>query len=296
MSHIRKFFILLGLFLILSSTVFANSYGYINREILNEFPHVPYPFDRVGTLKSPWDTRCTASFIGQKHIITAAHCVMKKGISELVKGDYVFEFIHLEGSGMDDVRAYKEFKVNKFLFNELKWIKNVEDAKNHWVILELDRPIDNPASFIGFTFPDDDTEFDLYHEILHELNIMGYAPQFNDDTLALTYAMNDCEFTILSDDGYYGTNNCDAGPRDSGAPLFKCTETNGLYSSCNLSGMHLAAFVPQESEDPDYFHADIYTHDTANIAVTVKSFKDAFLYVHHLIDRPAELNIVWNEE
>lgn len=255
--------------LILSSEIQANTFGQDTRQLWQELTSMPTPLDRVGTLKHPSGERCTASYIGKGLILTAAHCVMKHGKNQLQTGDYLFEYAAPDGSHPES-RA-----ITRFHYVELKQLEDsgIKAADNHWVIVELDSPPSSPERYFGYHYPGDN-KYDEYHESNYELSIVGFSPEFNGNTKAMTFSNANCDIQEHLSNGYVALHDCDAGPRDSGAPLYRCDVNEvGMWEKCYIYALHIGAFSNQGIK------FDSYSRSNANIAVTVKSFRKAFYYL-----------------
>ena len=274
------------LFLVLSSAIQANTFGKDTRQLWKgERSSMPNPLDRVGTLRHPYGERCTASYIGKGLVLTAAHCVMKHGKNQLQKGDYLFEYIHKQYGGYEEFRA-----ITRFHYIELVQLEDagIESAKSHWVILELSSPILFPDRFFGFHYPGDN-EYDEHHESNYDLSIIGFSPEFNGNTQALTFSNAHCNIQEHLFNSYVALHNCDAGPRDSGSPLYKCqVSKDRTREECTISAIHVGAFSQQGTQ------FEIYTRANANVAVTVKSFRETLYYLLGEGLRPYNLKTVNN--
>jgi len=280
----KFFFIALLLLVPLTST--ANVFGKDTRKKWDGWPSIPHPLDRVGALKHPSGNRCTASYIGKNLILTAAHCIMKEDKDELIKGDYLFEHIRLPNGEYWDSRTIKRFH-----FIELKQIENggLSAAENHWAILEMSSPIHPDSRTFGMRYPGD-SKYDVYHDSNYNLSIVGFSPLFNDDSLELTFSESGCEIRQHLRDGKLALHTCDSGPRDSGAPLYKCLEGEyGEWSKCYIIAIHVAAY----SEDGIHFPRYLMEH--ANLAVTMRSFKDVWYYLMAGGPKPDDLISVDND-
>jgi len=263
-----RFLILLTLLSLLPAQ--ANIFGDDTRKVWDASPTKPYPLNRVGTLKRPDGKRCTATYIGDNQILTAAHCIMKHGRNRLLKGNYLFEHSQNTDGAHQNTRT-----ITRFHYIELKQLedKGITNAKFHWAILELSSPISEPKRFFGYSYPGDE-EYDEYHESNYELSIIGFSPEFNNRSQKQTFSASNCDIKEHLLDGYVALHDCDSGPRDSGAPLYKCsTDINGSWVECNIHALHVGAFSIQGI----YF--DQYSKTNANVAVTVKSFKKTIYYL-----------------
>ena len=268
----------------MSTLVSANSFGKITRYQWNDWPVIPGPLDRVGTLVHPDGNRCTASYIGENYLLTAAHCVMQKGKNKLQKGKYLFEHIQLPNGKYWDSRT-----ITRFHFIELKQLSNVQTTKNHWVIVEMNKDLSKPKRYFGYSYPGDNL-YSEYHDSNFNLSIVGFSPNFNGKTRQLSFTDGDCEIKELLADGKVALHDCDCGPRDSGSPLYSCrTGGYGKWKECYISAIHVGAY----SENGEKF--DHYSRDNGNIAVTMKSFKDTWYYLRAGGKRPYNLKSVDND-
>lgn len=264
----------------------SNTFGQDTRQRWKSESSVPYPLDRVGTLRRPDGERCTASYIGKNLILTAAHCVMKHGKNQLLKGDYLFEHIQLPDGGRKESRT-----VNRFHYVELKQLEDggFEAAKHHWVIVELNSPISSPERYFGYLYPGDG-KYDEYHQSNFDLSIVGFSPEFNGNTRELTFSDANCEIKEHLFNGYVALHDCDSGPRDSGSPLYKCTVSKEeVGDKCHISAIHVGALSEQDMQ------FDNYSRSHANIAVTMKSYRKAFYYLTVGWWKPYNLKSVDNE-
>jgi len=264
----KRFFI--ALLLLVPLTSIANVFGEDTRKRWDQWPDIPHPLDRIGTLKHPSGNRCSASYIGKNLLLTAAHCIMKDGQDRLQKGDYLFEHIQLPNGKYWDSR-----KITKFHYIELKQIENggLGAAENHWAILEMTSAIQPKTRTFGMKYPGD-KDYDIYHESNYQLSIAGFSPMFNDGTRELTFSESGCEIIQHLRKGNLALHTCGAGPRDSGAPLYKCTEGGyGNWSQCYIIGIHIAAYSENGLKFPKY------AMENANLAVTMRSFKDIWYYL-----------------
>jgi len=262
--------LILSISVILSTEVQANIFGQDARQRWEKLPSISSPLDSVGTLRHPDGERCTASYIGKSLILTAAHCVMKHGKNQLQKGDYLFEYAGIPGGGHPESRT-----ITRFYYVELIQLEDggIEKAGNHWAILELDSPISSSERHFGYDYPGGD-EYDEYHESNYDLSIVGFSPEFNGNTNAMTFSDANCDIQEHLLNSYIALHDCDAGPRDSGAPLYKCNVNEAdTWANCYIYALHIGAFSGHGIKISDY------SRENANIAVTVKSFRKAFYYL-----------------
>jgi len=259
----------LSISLVLSIEIQANTFGQDTRQLWHNTSSTPYPLDKVGTLKRPDGERCTASYIGKGLIITAAHCVMQYGKNRLQKGDYLFEYTQIP-DGHQETST-----ITRFHYVELVQLEDrgLQAADHHWAILELSSPLSSPEHYFGYHYPGDD-EYGEYHESNYGLSIVGFSPEFNGNTNAKTFSDASCDIQEHLLDGYVALHDCDAGPRDSGSPLYKCDVNEaGMLEKCYIYAIHIGAFSNKGIK------FDNYSRSNANVAVTVKSFRKAFYYL-----------------
>jgi len=257
----------------------ANTFGENTRKQWNGARTTPYPLNQVGTLKRPDGNRCTASYIENNLILTAAHCVMEYGKNRLKKGEYQFE--HNQGVN-GEIKHLST--IDRFHYITLRQIEDggVEAANNHWAILELNTPATSPGSY--FEYPQIKGD-----DLAYGLSIVGFSPEFNGHTKTLTFSDSNCGIKEHLFDGLVALHDCDAGPRDSGAPLYKCsTEKGETKEKCHIYAIHVAAFSKQGLK---HVH---YSRDRANVSVTTKSFFPTIQYLKLSGDKPDKLISVNN--
>jgi len=280
-------FLFITLALLISFASSGNTIGENTRYKWDGWPHIPKPLDRTGALKHPSGERCTASYLGTNLLLTAAHCVMKENKNQLQKGDYLFEHIRLPNGGYWDSR-----KITRFHFVELKQLTTQQSAKDHWVILEMDRPLTDAGRYFGYSYPGDEI-YDEYHDSNFDLSIAGFSADFNDGTYELTFSDSNCDIKEHLFDGMVAYHDCDSGPRDSGSPLYSCKQNEyGNWKKCYISAIHIAGLSPVEDGNKTRYPR--YERTNANLAVTMKSFKNVWYYLVLGGARPTNLISVNN--
>lgn len=272
--------------IVLPNAVKANIFGLDTRQQWGELSSTPNPSYGVGVLRRPDGERCTASYIGKNMILTAAHCVMKYGKNQLQKGDYVYEHNQTSDGSHQELRT-----ITRFHYVELIQLEDggLEKSGHHWAILELNKAIRTPKQFFRNNYPGD-KQYDEHHESNHNLSIAGFSPEFNGKTKALTFSNANCQIQEHLLNSYIALHDCDAGPRDSGSPLYKCdVNKNGSWNQCNIYAIHIGAY---SREGLRFIR---YSRENANIAVTVKSFRKAFYYLTIGGRRPYMLKTINND-
>lgn len=221
-----------------------NVYGYNERNKVIEFNN---SLSQIGKLRKPrGGGYCTASLVGENLILTAAHCIIKDG--KLITGDYLF-YTGLRGGFYEENSAISYFW----------WGSKTpdDDQANDWAILQLKTPLGKKVGYFGTrTIPT------LTSENNFGLTIAGYSP-INKTTDDL-YVQEGCSVREHLADGTLFYHDCDAGPGDSGGPIYKCTE-----SSCFIVAIHVAAY---QHDSANALWLREYDRQVANIAVSNKKF------------------------
>jgi V8-like Glu-specific endopeptidase len=182
-------------------------------------------------------------------VLTAAHCVLKHNGAGIMKGDYVFQLNYDNGTYSDSS------SVSYIWYGTKKPKKNrVKD----WAILRLTKSL---GVKYGYFKLGEDINTPVY-----DVSLSGFGQYFyHGEKLSI---MDSCEFV----DSVYGQDklirhNCDSSSGDSGAPIFKCSDI-----SCELSGMHVAAYYGEYKKTP---YLDYYSDKYANLALSVQVLREA---------------------
>ena len=197
----------------------------------------------IGKLFTAKKTACTASLVGKNLILTNAHCVSKNG--EFVQGEYKFVLGYDHGNGV--ASSY----VDKAWWGTL----SPEDGEwqNDWAILRLEDPLGADHGYFGVT-----------KNVNRRLpvSLAGYGYLFSVDYLTIHNSCN-----LLKNDRVGSVmHNCDISRGDSGAPMYRCTESGcyiqALHSAERTNGRSSSAYLPR------------YSKRDTNVAVETRRFYD----------------------
>ena len=227
----------------LSLTTANNVYGKNDREKLLQMEK---PFSWIGMLELPKGGNCTASLVGEDLVLTAAHCILDKQ-EKLLYGKYSFKL------GYDNGHYIAESGVESFTYG----IHPLTNRADDWAILKLSRPLGKSGYFgsksIKHRWSNDN--FDL--------TLAGYST-VNPSTNEL-YFHNGCSVKKHILDGKIFYHDCDSGPGDSGAPIFKC-----VNDDCYIVAIHVAA---KQGGSPNALYLPEYDSDKyQNIACSNENF------------------------
>jgi len=193
--------------------------------------NVSGPLSKIGKLLKPnHQGSCTASLIGKNLILTAAHCIFKasSGVEEspeLLTGSYLFQL------GLKDGVPIASSGISHFWWGGLDFRKN---KINDWAILELKKPLGKTYGYLGTKSIKEQSEHNF------NVRIAGYSTIAPD--LMSLYEQEGCRIRIHNQENKLLFHDCDAGPGDSGAPIFKCIEDSGCY----ILGIHVSSEVDND--------------------------------------------------
>lgn len=261
----------------------SNTFGRIDRYFAED-TQFNFPLNIIGTLDIPQDGRyCTASLIGKKHIITASHCITNEITNKLLKGKYSFRLKVTRNNNYSE-----KFKITKFYYREVGFLQNIFGAKNHWAILELDRETELALDTFKISYPGHDN-YDESHHTNFDVKLAGYSMSLNQKSDGLTYTKGTCDIKEHLSDHHIGYHNCDSGPGDSGAPIYKCVDdpNNSERPICYLSAIHVGANNPSPGKSIWHKAETQYDEKFANIATLQKNF---YWYAYQ-IPKFGEVNI-----
>ena len=221
-------------------------------------PRVPmttttYPWSSIGRIY--YDNGngtlqiCTATMVGRKVAVTAAHCVLK---NRQVVG-VTFQADYNQGSFTAQAKS-KEIEVGTTNTDNL--------SDTDWAVIELDSPIGDQLGYLGV-----DNIGDIASPV--KVSFVGYSVDFNKGEIA--GVVNSCYIQQRFSDQVYG-HDCSMNPGASGGPLF-ATDGQGSVSikAINTRGFEGHSYSP-------------YSPTNANIAVMSQALVNAVVKFKALYD------------
>ena len=228
----------------------ANLFGPIQRF----FPTGDSPQSKarglIGKLYSPSGKSCTASLVGDRLILTAAHCIANESKSRVERGSFTFLLGFHNGSSRAESSA-----------EPVDWgnLNSTSAREGDWALLRLGRSLGDEFGHFGIRSlsPMNFRDVDLY--------LAGYAHQFGfGDRLSMA---RDCRFQNSTNNMMLLEHDCDSTEGDSGGPLFVC-QANG----CSIVAMHVADYRQGASTS---VHRESYSDEYANVSVSASQFLEA---------------------
>lgn len=204
----------------------------------------------IGKLYSPSGKPCTASLVGDRLILTAAHCIANESKTRVEQGSFTFLLGFHNGASRAESSA-----------EPVDWghLNSTNSREGDWALLRLGRSLGDEFGYFGIQnlSPLNYTNVDLY--------LAGYANQFGfGDRLSMA---RDCRFQNNTNNMKLLEHDCDSSDGDSGGPLFVC-QANG----CSIVAMHVADYRQGASTS---VHRETYSDAYANVAVSAGQFLDA---------------------
>jgi V8-like Glu-specific endopeptidase len=174
----------------------------------------------IGRLKTR-NGFCTAGLVGKDLIVTAGHCVQdvrtKSHIHELQFELMLNNYAAKEISSITEVESpYTTLKI---------WTKHARD----WAILRLKKPLGRKYGYFKIRSTTNLINDDP------RLSISGYS-SINPQRGSM-YTQQGCNFRQIKKRGKILNHDCDAGPGDSGAPLYECDNAQDCY----IYALHVAS-------------------------------------------------------
>lgn len=207
------------------------------------------PYRWIGRLSLAKGGYCTASLVGRDLILTNSHCLARDG--ELVKGNYQFYLGYNNGSYL---------AVSGTTHANWGSLTPKNNRRADWAIMRLKTPLGDQYGWFGTRVLPSDREDNAYFD----LTLAGYGQAFSGSGQRLT-AHEGCNIRKRVNGGATLYHDCDISPGDSGAPLFKCTRTEGCKIYALQSAEHRDGGAATLSLDE-------YSHKNSNVAVGVGEF------------------------
>jgi protease YdgD len=203
-----------------------------------------FPWSAVGKLDNADGSYCTATLVGRRLIVTAAHCIMEKG--ELVQGHYVFTPEY--GNGGETSAGVEWFW----------WGTKTPNSNrgNDWALLKLDADLGDQFGWMGVqALP--------IAKLLNRgiFSMSAYSSDFGDGEVAS--AEGNCTFKRWVDNTLH--HNCDASRGSSGASMFYTDRNKKVY----VVAVNVAEF--RGSSDHSYIGVP-YSDSVSNVAIPASTF------------------------
>lgn len=189
--------------------------GADNRAVMTS---AKYPWSAIGRLerlnsKGKVVSWCTGTLIGQKTILTNAHCVVNKKTHRLRRARYVFRPNLIRGESTDRANA-------KVVDYGKRWSRGEQDED--WAVMELDEPLGAYYGQLGWS------NFKLKsrrvrNALRKRIFLAGYSRDFPDNVPGHRPGKTpgihrNCSITGIRKDGRI-MHNCDTNPGASGSAL-----------------------------------------------------------------------------
>ncbi|NCN27578.1 trypsin-like serine protease [bacterium] len=244
------------------SLVSAVTYGDIERYDILQTNTTDKPEQNfVARLTNPRGETCSAALVGKNLAITSAHCVTTDSLTKkLIPGTSYIELAFNRGLRLDISN------VTKIHPGPSKTPKTLGAYAADWAILELDRPL-------GETFGYFELSPIVGNISFLGISIIGYSSHFNRGGSYQTY-QEKC--LVRRSEEIFIYHDCDIRVGDSGAPLYYCnefTDSEGeAKKACFLVAVQTAYLGSEEEGLKE--HLDLYSHEYANVAFRVESFRE----------------------
>jgi V8-like Glu-specific endopeptidase len=207
----------------LQQTKSVDSYNIYGKHDRKKVKTLGAPEQFIGRLTTPNGDYCTASLVGKDLILTAGHCVDDKNKT---RG---YKFILGENRG------------TRLAASSIKkiWQGSQQgrfSRANDWALMRLSKPLGRTYGYFGLR-----RIKDIHDEYNYELSLAGYS-DINNDARSMYLQKGSCDIREhvhavgVKRSIFY--HDCDAGPGDSGAPIYRCLKPN----DCRIVAIHVSAF------------------------------------------------------
>jgi protease YdgD len=182
---------------------------------------------------------CTGSFVGDRLIITAAHCVVDEKTNKVIKPKIYYK---------RDGKEFEETYTSEEVWVSEEYTKP-SDPQDWAIILIAEN---RNSHFFGFT---------TAGKVSQKVNLAGYSKDLKKQMgLHENCTLRDANSNLFLHD-------CDSTRGASGSPIFFCDEEN--FQDCKIVAVHKGAY---RGESHESLHLDNFNNKFANKAVRVIKF------------------------